>query len=322
MGRRKEEKYEKLKSAIEGLREPLMAEVSSIVRRRHGDDAVVHDVGFKMVHRRVFACDVRWRNGGGEQKWAFVGKLTPPEKDEYRRMKALWDGGFNGAPPFGVRMCEPLGYCEEAGTLFMELVRGHSARTVMRETGSIEPARNAARALLQLHAMRVAVEAQSPVEEASGSALLAKVKDLDPGLAEGLDAIVAAVQALDEERADSRIAVHGDYHIAQVTTRDDDGSVWLLDFGSMFMGDPAYDIGEYLAHVEPDEEFSDVAGARRLFLDEYLAHCPDPGIRERVPPYEAFAWLRRAMHNVNQGPEGPKVARSMALRALSAMAQR
>ncbi len=318
MGKRKEEKYAKFRSALEDNRDELTTELQLLVEKRFGPGSSLTGLSFAMVHRRVAVSHLQIVSAGGDEiAWSIIAKVARNTEGEFQRMLALWKSGYNAAQPFGVRMCEPLAFSAPSRTLFMERVEGHTSRNVMRESGSIEPARNAARALLQLHALPVQVEGRSKVRGLETTSIFVSLTEALPDLAPELKRLVTMAQAL--EATQPLVAVHGDFHIAQVMTGDEDGHVWLLDFGSMFMSDPVFDIGEYLAHVEPEENFHDVQGARALFLSEYLSNA-DPAMASRVPAYEALAWIRRAMHNLQDASEGPAVVRAMAERAILAAA--
>jgi hypothetical protein len=103
---------------------------------------------------------------------------------------------------------------------------------------------------------------------------------------------------LDEEGSASpstgaapRTLIHRDFHDLQVLI-DQDGSVGVLDFDLMAIGDPALDLANLLAHLDLRQRqglVDDAAPLRRAVLRGYH---PGAGLTDRIPGYEALARQR------------------------------
>jgi aminoglycoside phosphotransferase (APT) family kinase protein len=87
--------------------------------------------------------------------------------------------------------------------------------------------------------------------------------------------------------------IHRDLHDLQVLI-DDHGSVGVLDFDLMAIGDPALDLANLLAHLDLRQRqglIDDAAPLRRAVQRGYAPGAPLAG---RVPGYEALARQRLA----------------------------
>jgi hypothetical protein len=111
---------------------------------------------------------------------------------------------------------------------------------------------------------------------------------LDPPQAAGRPAVAPA-----QTDAAPRALIHRDLHDLQVLI-DDHGSVGVLDFDLMAIGDPALDLANLLAHLDLRQRqglIDDAAPLRRAVQRGYAPGAPLAG---RVPGYEALARQRLA----------------------------
>jgi aminoglycoside phosphotransferase (APT) family kinase protein len=112
-------------------------------------------------------------------------------------------------------------------------------------------------------------------------------------LAEGID-----------DRADG--PVHGDckpsqFHVAPSTT-------WLLDFDNCGLGDPAFDVGTFLATLRQRGQ----QDLERSFLEAYAGGAVDRDLEHRVRWHQSVALLRKSMRAFGRSPRSPVPAALMA----------
>ncbi len=92
--------------------------------------------------------------------------------------------------------------------------------------------------------------------------------------------------------------IHRDFHERQLIYSS--GSATLIDFDTVRLGDPAQDIGNFLAHLKLAEHLSGDPGdqARANFLDGYnSAAVMEPASAANVNVYERATLLRLALIN-------------------------
>ena len=96
--------------------------------------------------------------------------------------------------------------------------------------------------------------------------------------------------------------IHRDFYYAHVLCRPD--RIGVIDFDSLSIGDPALDVGHFLAHLEalgyrragdPDRFADDAA----RFLECYLDSAPTD-VRARVPFFKSYTHLKLASIEVSR----------------------
>ena len=91
----------------------------------------------------------------------------------------------------------------------------------------------------------------------------------------------------------SQVAIsplHRDFHLRQLFSGQ--GRVWLIDWDLCAKGDPALDVGNFLAYLKTHLRQHWIPSTD-AFLEGYFRDRPSPPL-ERVPLYEAFTYLRLA----------------------------
>ena len=90
--------------------------------------------------------------------------------------------------------------------------------------------------------------------------------------------------------------IHRDFYDAQVLW--DGARAWIVDFDQLSVGDPALDLGHFVAHLaslayritgRPDA----VAAPTRVLIETYLRFNPIP-IDSRLPFYKACTFMKLA----------------------------
>jgi aminoglycoside phosphotransferase (APT) family kinase protein len=189
---------------------------------------------------------------------------------------------------------EPLAVVADLGLLVRPYVTGRDLRHAL-DGPAVEAA---ARRIAALHAAAPppAVRAKPLAHElekldrwCDEVGVTASPRSALHALADGLAAVPATL-------------IHRDFYYANVLW--DGARVWLLDFDELGIGDPAFDVGHFLAHLEvlayrTTGRFDANADAARRFL----AACPplDP---EHVRFYRAYTFMKLAATEVRRRRPG------------------
>ena len=121
------------------------------------------------------------------------------------------------------------------------------------------------------------------------------------------------------------VMIHRDFYYANALW--DSQGLWILDFDQISIGDPALDVGHFVAHLEslsyrttgqPDAFMS----AANCFLESYL-EASSSNVRSRVAYYKAYTLLKLAATEIGKRRNRPNqltdVFTSLALRAVDAL---
>ncbi|HEX9638344.1 MAG TPA: phosphotransferase [Acidobacteriota bacterium] len=195
----------------------------------------------------------------------------------------------------------PLGYVSDLKLLVTEFVSGIPLATELYRGSSAEPARRMARALAAVHASAVSCAQQwTSALELENSEKWIRGLIGHPALASD-----RALGLLDRLRRWSSVLrptpprpIHRDFYLDQLL--DSDGRTVLVDLDDARSGDPALDVGNFLAHlVLRPIQFPETAAAcrraRDCFESEYRSRAPvEEDFRIRTRFYEASSLLRLA----------------------------
>lgn len=252
---------------------------------------------------------VRWPpSAEGEALPAVVAKLYRSRRQAmrtYARMDAL-----RSAPPGGAGVpCIPacLGPVRTLGLFFQQCVDGTELDHVIASARSQAPLVLAAQWLAQLHASAPLTE----LPEMSVDLVLRKVADWSAEIAaDSAPALVASLRrtcdALHRSAAGmprhATSMIHRDFYHAQVLWNGE--RIWVLDFDELSTGDPALDVGHFLAHLEykawlwteQRQAFRDAAAA---FAAAYRAAAGSHAER-RLPFYATYTFLKLAHTEVRR----------------------
>jgi thiamine kinase-like enzyme len=92
--------------------------------------------------------------------------------------------------------------------------------------------------------------------------------------------------------------IHGDYHPKNIFATAD-STTTVIDFEESRMGDPAFDLGYFIAQMKMSNGFGrSILDAADIFLHKYIQKscCSDDDIRRRQMIYEAQTYLQRIYH--------------------------
>jgi aminoglycoside phosphotransferase (APT) family kinase protein len=148
-----------------------------------------------------------------------------------------------------------------------------------------------AEALANLHATRVAdLPAYSPQRGAEGVLAAGRmIGTALPDLAAEVNRLATSLAANLGTVVGPETTTHGDFSDNQVLVSD--AGVALLDLDSVGLGNPLFDVGNFLAQLSARLPPGAADAARVIFLDAYAAFRPDA--REHALLFEAAALLRR-----------------------------
>ena len=236
------------------------------------------------------------RNGNGQPESLIV-KASKRGSDSGRRAhlasRALWQGGFGGESD--VRVPRSLAFFQDLNTEIMEDLPGHSLN-VLKGNARMAGMNLAGRTLAKLHGTAFDPERQFTARDECAllSGWMPLFTALRPELAQNAQAAFARVSRdLGNCNEVRRVLLHRDYHDKQILI---DGSrAGLIDFDTLCLGDPALDLGNFLAHLRLSElqEQADLSSLREAFLMGYLEDVPQPA-PGHLEAYERSTLLRLA----------------------------
>jgi len=210
----------------------------------------------------------------------------------------------------GMIVPRPLEFQDSADLVRMEPVTGTSLKRVLKrvdeQDGAKQGIRLAAAALATLHGFRI--EGHPVRSFDSDLAFLqkeaARVHLVAPSLAQNALALLQRVAGLPipQEPAQATF-IHGDFMPSQLLV--DEERVAVVDFDNACLGDPAMDVGNFMAKLHRMAVRKGHNHHRRLahdFLAAYLDQMRDKGVEKRALVYLAISLVRAALHTFQRAP--------------------
>lgn len=207
----------------------------------------------------------------------------------------------------GLHIPEPLALLTGSNLLLMEHASGRSLGRVLKDATAeevSEVARLAAVVLATFHSLpvtgqRIAAPASDPRRL---RASIARVDLVAPELASRMLAVLDAIlRRLDT--SPTPVVIHGDFKPSQLLLDGD--RVAVVDFDRAGLGDPAVDVGSFMAqfHKEAlDEERSYLRRLAPLFLTAYQEHDVVDALAERARLHQSLALVRMAVRRFFRAP--------------------
>lgn len=242
---------------------------------------------------------LRYRLGGSGHPVVY-GKLYAPGLADTRfRISRLVAAAFLPTPPV-------LAHDSELDLVIHAEAQGARLRDLRGGGGFEESMPFVAAVLYELHSTPVDAIPGLPAADVTGSVTASgkAVGALLPARAEESLRLAARIA---ERLAgiDSRLAVlHGDFYDDQALVSG--RGVTILDFDEICVGEPAADVGNFLAHLEENPEAAPaLESAREAFLEASVRHRPETA--RTVALFESAALLRRAVAPFRQmRPDWPE----------------
>jgi len=239
-----------------------------------------------------------------------IGKLyakRPMAGRLYRRLEALGRGPFESGA--SLRVPRPLLVVRDLGLVVLDHFPGADLREVLHDGGAYEALTLAGRWLARLHAAvpLAGLRSASPDHE------LGKVQrwcDLIGSALTGADAgrLDLALKSMGDLTGRLKfepVMIHKDFYFGNVLW--DGERVCVLDFDELAVGDPALDLGHFLAHLEVfayriEGRVNGLSAAAMTFSKAYAT--TDQTLALRVTFYRAYTFLKLAATEAARKPDG------------------
>ncbi len=260
-------------------------------------------------HKRARRCTIRYdlaalhKSGGSARSVTAIGKLYRERETAarmFRWIRDLRNHRFSCVPA-------QLGFLADLGLLLQEHVDGPDLRHCLAAGNGQQAVSLAGQWLSIFHATPppTDVKVEAPVQ------IVRKVgrwcEEIQPYLASSkrrrLDEAQGALQTLASQiPVYSPALIHRDFYPANVLW--DGQRIWVLDFDQLCLGDPALDVGHFLAHVQnvafrATGRADSLAVAGAVFLRSYLRGNPIE-LEPRLRFYRAWTFLKLAAKEANR----------------------
>jgi tRNA A-37 threonylcarbamoyl transferase component Bud32 len=254
-------------------------------------------------HRLGKRCTARFRfetANGATASTSVVAKMYKYHSDRGRQVtmvtKELRCRGFGDDSP--IRVPRPIAYLSDECVVLMEDVLGAPVSCLVN-VDPVAGVKAAGRALAKLHRSPLPVAARHTiVDEIS---LLERwvdlVSEMDATASQAMIAALAKVRSkLAQWQGVEPTLVHRDFYEKQVAVSGQ--QTYLIDFDTLAIGDPALDLGNFLAHLRLAElqGRGHSESLSEAFLEAY-GDSFSPGLARRVEAYTRSSALRLACLN-------------------------
>jgi len=216
----------------------------------------------------------------------------------YRLVQTLWRGGFNKDSADEISVPEPVGLLPELKMWVQRKAPGTPAIELLNDGTAVAVAGRAAAAICKLHESSASPARRHGTDDELRilRERLAEVAVETPSWRRRLDAIFeASVRVAKTLPAAKPRGIHRDFHPGQMLV--DGEHIYLLDLDLYAAGDPALDVGNFLAHVTEHSlrAFADpdrLAACETALKDHFLASTPHVSARS----IEIYKTLSLARH--------------------------
>ncbi len=214
-------------------------------------------------------------------------------------MKSLRSNGFG--EDSRLKVPNPILYIPTLSFLMMEKADGEPLREILERRSDPDLyVKGAARWLARLHSCNVTLDGEfSHDDEIANSHRYARAASwLLPTLKLEIQSI--SNQLIDAQKALHPLArkpIHGDYHPRNIIVSPDLTTV--IDFEEARMGDPAFDVGYFVAQTKMTHGLGDATvQVVEAFIQEYQENqlSMEPNLAQRAAVFEAQTYLQRIYH--------------------------
>jgi hypothetical protein len=260
---------------------------------------------YRPGRRVTLAVDIRTR-GSTEH---LVGKVYGDRAKAaavYEESRALWDALGEGGP---VAVPPPVAFLPEIPMVLWRRVPGVGLDTLVLGPSRLRHVEAAGRAVAALRTL-------PPLSRRRRSAVtdlgrfqgrVERIARVAPRLGDGLRRwtldLTALAEGIDEP---AEAPVHGDCKPSQLHVAP--SRTWLLDFDNCGLGDPALDVGTFLATLRQRGQ----EDLELPFLEAYAGGAVPDDLARRVRWHQSVALLRKAMRAFGRSPRSPVPAALMA----------
>lgn len=239
-------------------------------------------------HKPGRRCIVRYqlksRNGTTDQRQTLLGKMRARSFDQktFELMQQLWRGSFGPKSGDTIRVPEPVGAIPQLNMWLQRYIEAQTLAEQLDLPNAGDLCFVAAVALYKLHSSGPCPKRQHTLND--------EIRILDKGLDDVKKSLVCFAERIDQvqqackslaQRIDNYVStsIHRDFYPNQLLMNGD--SVWLLDLDLYAEGDPALDVGNFVAHLQEASlrRYGHGHGYSHLeqaFLDGYQAASARP----------------------------------------------
>jgi hypothetical protein len=172
------------------------------------------------------------------------------DRTTYRICEALWNSGFDDQSRDGVSVPQTMGTIPEFEMWFQRKTAGVPAAQLLMQAGTTELAKRIAEAIHKVHKLEVSTHRSHSMADELRilHERLPLVAEMNPDWTQRLERILAACDRLGATVLTLQpTGIHRDFYLDHVLLDGD--RLYLIDFDLFCMGDPALDIGNFLAHL-------------------------------------------------------------------------
>lgn len=198
-----------------------------------------------------------------------IGKVRAKGTDfhSYELQKSLWEGGFADDSVDGISVPEPVGIVPQWQMWLQRKVEGKIVTQFLSPKSSIEQAKLIAEAAHKLHQANIIPHRSYTMSDELRILYerIPLVMQQYPQWQERLERVLAASDKLGQNTPEpKRCGIHRDFYPDQVIVNN--SRLYLLDLDLYCQGNPALDIGNFIAHIQ---EYSLRTFGNAQLLQEY-----------------------------------------------------
>lgn len=182
-----------------------------------------------------------------------IGKVRSRGLDlsSYNLVKSLWNQGFGANSKDGIFVPEPMGVIPEFQMWLQRKVSGELATKLLPEEKGVALAQRIAQAIHKVHQANIPTSRSHIIADELRilHERLPLVAHIKPQWTQRLEKILAACDRLGNNLPEPYPrGIHRDFYPDQVIV--DESRLYLLDFDLYCQGNPALDIGNFIAHIQ------------------------------------------------------------------------
>jgi aminoglycoside phosphotransferase (APT) family kinase protein len=220
----------------------------------------------------------------------------------------------------GLVIPRPLAFEETLNLVLMERIHGPSMKDCLHDGADPDlMARTAAVSLATLHSLKFDGRSVGTMHEKLEhmDSSVDRVRQISPEMASRIEAMFSRIRKLMERFKSPRLRlIHGAFRPAHMVVGT--GEVALIDLDGAGLGDPAIDVGDFMAKERTKGQLMEIGGAASRtdsFLNEYQARSgADAALAERAHLYCAMIFIgrsvRECLHAPTHCPDANEFSRS------------
>ncbi len=214
-------------------------------------------------------------------------------------------------PTSDIKLAAPIGKTSNDGLLLMECLDGSNLGDHLENATSPDnnerAIRTAAAGLAAFHRFQLKSSERRSLQTELNNlrSRLAPIHNVAPDLARRIETLLIQVEARIGELAPAAdCVIHGEYKPNQLLLAD--GKLAVVDLDRACIGDPAIDVGNFVAVLQKEviyEGHAHLAGLGDVFLAAYQAANSVNGIVQRVRIFQTLTFLRMLTRYYERNPQ-------------------